>query len=138
MPWQKQGGGGGPWGGGQGPWGRGPGGQRPPDIEELLRQSQDRFRRLLPGGFGSGRSLIFIVVAALVLWGISGFYRVEPEEQGVALIFGKWVATVFTASGGSGKDESRQRIARQGVAACFSSGGVWGSRALTIGFGRLF
>src|SRR3990170_2866422 len=93
MPWQKQGGDGGPWGGGQGPWGRGPGGQRPPDIEELLRQSQDRFRRLLPGGFGSGRSLIFIAVAALVLWGLSGFYRVEPEEQGVALIFGKWVAT---------------------------------------------
>ena len=89
MPWQNQGGGGGPFGGGQGPWGRGPSGQRPPDIEDLLRRGQDRFRRVLPGGFGSGRSLLFIAVVALALWLASGFYRVEPEEEGVALIFGK-------------------------------------------------
>ena len=93
MPWQDKGGGGGPWGGGQGPWGRGPGGQRPPDIEEFLRRGQDRFKRMLPGGFGSGRSLLFIVVVAIALWLASGFYRVQPEEQGVAMIFGRWVAT---------------------------------------------
>src|SRR5882757_1010380 len=94
MPWQDKGGGGGPWGGGQGPWGRGPGGQRPPDIEELLRRGQDRFKRLLPGGWGGGRTLLLIIViVAFVAWVFSGFYRVEPEEQGVAMIFGKWVAT---------------------------------------------
>ena len=93
MSWQNQGGGGGPWGGGQGPWGRGPSGQRPPDIEELLRRSQDRVKRFLPGGFGSGRSLVLILVAALVLWGLSGFYNVQPNEQGVAMIFGRYVAT---------------------------------------------
>jgi membrane protease subunit HflK len=93
MPWQDKGGGGGPWGGGQGPWGRGPGGQRPPDIEEFLRRGQDRFKRMLPGGFGSGRSLLFIVIAAIALWLASGFYRVQPDEQGVAMIFGRWVAT---------------------------------------------
>ena len=93
MPWQDKGGGGGPRGGGQGPWGRGPGGNRPPDIEEFLRRGQDRFKRFLPGGFGSGRSLLFIVIAAIALWLASGFYRVEPEEQGVAMIFGRWVAT---------------------------------------------
>jgi modulator of FtsH protease HflK len=93
MPWQDKGGGGGPWGGGQGPWGRGPGGQRPPDIEEFLRRGQDRFKRMLPGGFGSGRSLLFIIVVAIALWLASGFYRVQPEEQGVAMIFGRWVAT---------------------------------------------
>src|SRR5690606_39487382 len=93
MSWQNQGGGG-PWGGGQGPWGRGPsGGQRPPDIEELLRRSQDRVKRFLPGGFGGGRSLVLIVVAALVLWLAGGFYNVQPNEQGVELVFGKWVAT---------------------------------------------
>jgi modulator of FtsH protease HflK len=94
MPWQDKGGGGGPWGGGQGPWGRGPGGQRPPDIEEFLRRGQERFRRLLPGGWGGGRTLLLIVVVvAFIAWVFSGFYRVEPEEQGVAMIFGRWVAT---------------------------------------------
>jgi len=93
MPWQNQGGGQGPWGGGQGPWGRGPGGQRPPDIEDMLRRGQDRMRRFLPGGVGGGRGLALVAVAAVALWLASGFYRVQPDEQGVALIFGRWVAT---------------------------------------------
>jgi len=93
MSWQNQGGGGGPWGGGQGPWGRGPSGQRPPDIEELLRRSQDRVKRFLPGSFGSGRGLLLVLLAALILWGLSGFYNVQPNEQGVELVFGKWAET---------------------------------------------
>lgn len=92
MSWQNQGGGG-PWGGGQGPWGRGPSGQRPPDIEELLRRSQDRVRRMVPGGFGSGRSIALIILVALILWGLSGFYNVQPNEQGVEMVFGRWSAT---------------------------------------------
>src|SRR3954454_23064798 len=94
MPWKNQGGGGGPWGGGQGPWGGGGGGSRPPDLEDILRKSQDRMKRLLPGGFGSGRSLLFIALVGLALWLATGFYRVDPDEQGVALIFGKvWKLT---------------------------------------------
>jgi membrane protease subunit HflK len=97
MSWQNQGGGG-PWGGGggggQGPWGRGPsGGQRPPDIEELLRRSQDRVKRILPGGFGGGRTLALLVLVAVILWGLSGFYNVQPNEQGVELVFGRYVET---------------------------------------------
>ena len=92
MPWQNQGGGGGgPWGGGggQGPWGRGPSGQRPPDLEELLRRSQDRVKRFMPGGFGSGRGIAIVVVLVIVGWFISGFYTVQPNEVGVPLLFGK-------------------------------------------------
>jgi membrane protease subunit HflK len=94
MPWQNQGGGG-PWGGGQGPWGCGPsgGGQRPNDLEDLLRRGQDRLKGWLPGGMGGRRGLLFVALAALALWLASGFYRVDANEQGVALIFGKWVAT---------------------------------------------
>lgn len=92
MPWNPQGGGGGPWGGGgQGPWGRGGGGPQPPDLEELLRRSQDRFRRAMPGGFGGGRGFALIILAALAIWGLTGFYRVGPDEQGVVLRFGEYV-----------------------------------------------
>ena len=96
MPWSNQtGGGGGPWGSGsRGPWGSGPqpsgGGSRPPDLEEFLRRSQDRLRNVLPGNLG-GRGIALIVLVALVLWGFSGFYRVEPDEVGVVLRFGKFV-----------------------------------------------
>src|SRR5271170_5286976 len=94
MPWNNQSGGGGPWGSGsRGPWGSGsqpPGGSRPPDLEEFLRRSQDRLRSVMPGNLG-GRGIALIVLAAVVLWGFSGFYRVEPDEVGVVLRFGKYV-----------------------------------------------
>jgi modulator of FtsH protease HflK len=98
MPWNSQGGGG-PWGGGGGsnPWGRGGGGfggGRPPDLEELLRKSQERFKRALPGGvFGSGRGLFLVILAVLIVWFAFGIYRVQPEEQGVELVFGRWTET---------------------------------------------
>lgn len=96
MPWSNQGGG--PWGSGpKGPWGSGPqspggGGSNPPDLEDLLRRSQDRLKTVLPGGsFGGGRGIALLVVAALVIWGVSGFYRVQPGELGVVLRFGQYV-----------------------------------------------
>jgi membrane protease subunit HflK len=98
MPWNNQSGGGGPWGSGsRGPWGSGPqqpgGGSRPPDLEEFLRRSQDRLRGMLPGNLG-GRGIALIALAAVVLWGFSGFFRVEPDELGVVLRFGKFVREV--------------------------------------------
>src|SRR6201995_4623191 len=92
MPWKNQGGG--PWGSGpKGPWGSGPQpvGPRPPDLEDLLRRAQDRMQQLLPGGFFSGVGIGLLVLAALVIWAMSGFYRVQSEEQGVVLRFGKYV-----------------------------------------------
>ncbi len=94
MPWKNQGGG--PWGGGggggQGPWGgRGPSMPQPPDIEDLLRRGQDRFKRYLPGGFGSGKAIGLAVLAAVAIWLATGFYRVQPGEQGVELLFGRFV-----------------------------------------------
>jgi len=102
MPWSNQGGGGGggPWGpppgggGGPNPWsGRGGGGPQSPDLEELLRRGQDRFRRVVPGGFGSGKGLLAILGLIVLVWLASGIYRVQPDEQGVVLRFGKWVRT---------------------------------------------
>jgi membrane protease subunit HflK len=95
MPWSNQSGGG-PWGSGsRGPWGSGPQSQgpRPPDLEDLLRRSQDKLRSLLPGNLG-GRGVALIALAAVALWGFSGFFRVEPDEIGVVLRFGKFVREV--------------------------------------------
>jgi modulator of FtsH protease HflK len=99
MPWNNQGGG---WqgGGGQGPWGGRPdggGGPQPPDLEELLRRGQERVKRMFPGGgFGGGGSFLgnkkviaFVGLIAVAVWLASGFYRVQPDEQGVVLMFGK-------------------------------------------------
>jgi modulator of FtsH protease HflK len=94
MPWGDQGGGG--WqGGGRGPWGQGPrgAGPQPPDLEELLRRGQERFRRMLPGGGLGGRGAILAALVALSVWSFSGFYRVAPDEQGVELRFGRWTRT---------------------------------------------
>src|SRR5438876_4439087 len=86
------GGGGGPWGSGRG-GGGGPRGPVPPNFEELLRRSQDRFRRVLPGGFGTGTGVAIVIAAIVVLWAASGFYRVLPDEVGVVLRFGAYNRT---------------------------------------------
>ena len=112
MPWKQQGGGsgggpwgggsggGGPWGGGSGggqgggggPWGGGggPGGPRPPDFEDFIRKGQDSFKRMMPGALGGGFGLFAILFVVFILWMASGLYRVQPGEQGVELMFGKW------------------------------------------------
>ncbi|MBV9552675.1 MAG: FtsH protease activity modulator HflK [Alphaproteobacteria bacterium] len=83
-PWGGNGGGD---GGGRPPRGPGP---RPPDFEEMLRRGQERFRRLLPGGRGTGSIVAIALVAVVGLWLASGFYRVLPDEAGVVLRFGAY------------------------------------------------
>jgi membrane protease subunit HflK len=110
MPWNNQGGGnngGGPWGqggggggsgsgGGGGPWGQGGGGggQPPQDIDAIIRQGRDAWRRMMPGGgASSGRTLILLFLVFGLIWAATGFYRVNPQQQGVVLRFGEWVRT---------------------------------------------
>lgn len=40
-----------------------------------------------------GSILKIIILAVVVLWGASGFYQVQPSEEGVVLRFGKYVYT---------------------------------------------
>lgn len=92
MAWKNQGGG--PWSSGpKGPWGSGPqpAGPRPPDLEELLRRGQDRLKQLLPGGHLSSLGIALIAAVIVAIWLASGFYRVESEELGIVLRFGKYV-----------------------------------------------
>jgi membrane protease subunit HflK len=102
MAWNNSGGS--PWGnprpGGPsgGPWGQPPsgGGGRGPDLDDFIRQAQDAVQRVLPRrGGGKGIALIGIVLVGL--WAASGFYRVQPDEQGIVLRFG-----AFDRSAGPG------------------------------------
>jgi len=95
MPWSSQNGGG-PWGGGNnpGPWGQGPqtprgGGNRPPDLEEILRRGQERLRGAMPGGGGNSGLLAVIIVGVLAaLWLFQSIYTVQPDQRGIELRFG--------------------------------------------------
>src|SRR6516165_12192096 len=93
MPWSNQSGGGGWKGGGGGPWPprpTGPGQQ--PDFEEILRRGQYRIRQAIPGGRMPGPFVALVAVIAIILIGFFGFtVRVNPEELGIVLRFGKYV-----------------------------------------------
>lgn len=95
MSWnQGGGGGGGPWGSGGGPggpWGGGGrgGGFQPPDFEASLRRFQNALRHWLPGGgLSGGRGWALGIAIVVLLWLLSGFYRVEPDQEGIVLRFG--------------------------------------------------
>jgi modulator of FtsH protease HflK len=118
MPWSNEGGG--PWQPknqgpknqgpkNQGPWGQGPGGgndgggnrgggNQPPDLEELLRRSKDRFRNVLPPGGGGtglggigGKGIAVLGLLAVLGWGLTGFYTVKTNEVALQMLFGKFI-----------------------------------------------
>jgi len=87
----------------QSPWGSPPGGGNgdgfrrgptPPDIDEIIKNIQDKIKKFFPGGGASGgKPIVFGLVILLIIWALSGLYRVLPDEQGVVLRFGKFVKT---------------------------------------------
>ena len=77
----------------QSPWGAPPGGgsgngggfkrgPTPPDIEETIKKVQGFINKFFPGG-GGKKPIILGLVLLLVIWSLSGLYRVLPDEQGV-------------------------------------------------------
>jgi len=89
-----------PWGGNRGS------NQGPPDLDELFKKLQKKFGSLFGGnggrsgggnnkamGPGSAIGVGIVVVILLLIWGATGFYKVEEAERGVVLLFGKHVET---------------------------------------------
>ena len=65
------------------PWGKKP---AQPNVDEILNNLQDRFKNRFQGrGF-----LGLIVIGALIVWIMTGFFIVEPPEQAVVKRFGEF------------------------------------------------
>jgi len=87
----------------QSPWGSPPGGgggnggfrkgPTPPNIDEVISKLQSIINRFLGGGKGGAKPIILGLIILLIVWTLSGLYRVLPDEQGVVLRFGKFVKT---------------------------------------------
>ena len=95
MPWKENNNGKDPWGDSN---------QRPPNnpkkknynfsIDNLLNNFFSKIKKIFfNGGPGNKKSIISAVLILLIIWLISGFYKVNANEQGVILRFGKWIKT---------------------------------------------
>ena len=106
MAWNEPGGSGNkdPWGGGN----RGGNNQGPPDLDEVVKQLQQKFGAIFggakkggggstAGGGGKAGSigLGVIAVVLLVVWVISGIYIVDEGRRGVVLQFGAYKETTM-------------------------------------------
>ncbi|MEY4194838.1 MAG: hypothetical protein RLZZ226_1206 [Pseudomonadota bacterium] len=94
-------------GGNKDPWsGRGQQ-ETPPDLDEVMKDINAAFGRLLGGSGGSdgggangGDGLPFkaggiLVGVALVIWSLFGFYLVDEGNRGIVTRFGKYVDTTL-------------------------------------------
>ncbi|MDH3977351.1 MAG: FtsH protease activity modulator HflK [Gammaproteobacteria bacterium] len=90
-------------GNGKNPWDQG-GNDGPPDLDKIVRDWQRKFNSMFggKGGGGSstggakgpgGASLVLVLVIIVVGWLATGLYRVNADEFGVVLRFGKFVGT---------------------------------------------
>ena len=74
------------------PWGKkpAPGGG---DFDQAFKDWQKRIESLFGGG-GSGTPLLVIIIILVGIWMLTGFYQVQPGNQGVVQRFGRHVETV--------------------------------------------
>jgi membrane protease subunit HflK len=136
---------GGPWGAGgpRKPWGQQPpprppqGGPQGPDLEELMREWNERFRAMFGGGAGGGGgrrggegrkggAFGWPLIAGLVVigWLLTGVYTVDEGEQAVILTLGKYSRTTGPGIHLHLPTPIEERIVRN----------VTGQRAADIGF----
>ena len=72
-------------------WGSGPPSWPPqqPDLAESIQRSQEKLRTWFSGGNFGRRGIGLVALAGVAIWAFSGFFRVQADEQGVVLRFGK-------------------------------------------------
>ena len=74
-----------------GPWGSGP--KPGSDIEDLVRQGQDRLKQILPSG-GSRPVVLLAVLALFGLGAWTAYYTVPSDSVAVVQRFGKYLKDV--------------------------------------------
>ena len=95
MPWKENNNGDGPWGE---PNGRG---DKPSkkkqsiNFDTYFANLKDQIKKIFPGGGSNKKNVLFACLIFFILWLLTGFYKVNANEQGVVLRFGEWVRTTL-------------------------------------------
>jgi len=81
------------------PWGapnknnKQPSSNNPDDMEDLAKKFQDGLKNMFGGSSKTPdvkKPITLFIIGAIAVWALSGFYRVDADEQGVVLRFGKY------------------------------------------------
>jgi membrane protease subunit HflK len=81
------------------PWGapnknnKQPSPNNPDDMEDLAKKFQDGIKNMFGGSSktpDAKKPITLFIIGAIAVWALSGFYRVDADEQGVVLRFGKY------------------------------------------------
>jgi membrane protease subunit HflK len=81
------------------PWGapnknnKQPSPNNPDDMEDLAKKFQDGIKNIFGGSSktpDAKKPITLFIIGAIAVWALSGFYRVDADEQGVVLRFGKY------------------------------------------------
>ena len=95
MPWKENNNNNGPWGEPNG------GGDKPSkkkqsiNFDTYFANLKDQIKKIFPGGGSNKKNVLFACLIFFILWLLTGFYKVNANEQGVVLRFGEWVRTTL-------------------------------------------
>ena len=86
----------------EGPWGKPNGGGGKPskkkqsiNFDTYFANLKDQIKKIFPGGGSNKKNVLFACLIFFILWLLTGFYKVNANEQGVVLRFGEWVRTTL-------------------------------------------
>jgi membrane protease subunit HflK len=88
------------------PWGNRGNNDGPPDLDEVIKNMQRKLGSILGGSGkssndndssdgGSSIALGLMILVAVIVWLISGWYIVQPAERGVVMRFGAYTETTL-------------------------------------------
>ena len=80
---------------GQDPWKGGDGEQRPPDLDEVVRNLQRKLGSIFGGGGGNVVGLGLIAIVLILGWLATGVYKIDEAERGVIMRFGQFTETTM-------------------------------------------